>query len=186
MQKNIIWEGLDADTTENCAVNYLVGGGIVVRSEISGWINKKALTVEYIIKLDNKWHVLEFELTAQIGNKPANHYAMSNKQGLWTDNSGKEYTEFKGCDYIDITLTPFTNSLPINGLLFSEGERHQIDVIYIDVMDNDMRKDRQRYTKLNNFKYRFENDFADQPFTADIDVDENGFVTFYPELFETI
>lgn len=184
MQRNLIWKGLYADTAENCAVNFLEGG-IIVRSEISGWLSMQALKVEYIIKLDNRWRVQEFEVMAQIGNKPTAMYSMrSDSSGRWYTKEGAENHNFYNCRYIDITLTPFTNTLPINGLLLKEGSSCDIDVLYIDIMEAGMRRDRQRYTKLGRLKYRFENDNGN--FTADIDVDEDGFVTDYPELFESI
>ena len=57
-------------------------------------------------------------------------------------------------------------------------------VVYIDIMENNIKMSRQRYTKLDRLKYKFENE--DGTFTADINVDEEGFVTDYPELFESI
>lgn len=183
MQKNIIWKGLDADTEENCAISY-IGDGITVRSEISGWANRQPVSAEYVIKLDNEWTVLEFQVTVQIGNSPARCYAMRrDASGNWKGFSGIDYPEYFGCKYIDISLTPFTNTLPVNGLHLKEGETRDVDVVYMDVLENELRRERQHYTRMGRLKYRFAND---NNFTADIDVDEDGFVTNYPELFELI
>jgi hypothetical protein len=168
----------------NCAVNFFTDH-ITVRSEISGWSQMQAVKVDYYIKLDNRWRVQEFEVIAQTGNHPGHVYAMRrDNNGHWRDKAGNEKDQFLGCDYIDITLTPFTNSLPINGLVLNNGKSRDIDVLYIDIMENEVRRDRQRYIKLDRLKYRFENDNGN--FTADINVDEDGFVTDYPELFESI
>ena len=183
MQRNIIWKGLNADTEENCAVSYM-GDGIIIRSEISGWAAGQPVTVEYVIKLTVDWQVTEFTLTAQTGSDAAQCYAMKrDAAGNWSGMSGIEYPEYHGCDYIDISLTPLTNSLPVNGLKLENGEKKDITVVYIDVLENDVRTDRQRYTKLNPHRYRFENGFDSDNFTADIDVDENGMITNYPQLF---
>lgn len=145
----------------------------------------QALKVDYVIKLNNRWQVQEFEVTAQIGNKPTTLYTMKcDSSGRWFGRDGIENHNFNNCRYIDISLTPFTNTLPINGLSLKEGGSNDIDVLYIDIMEGEIRRDRQRYTKLGRLKYRFENDNGN--FTADIDVDEEGFVTDYPELFESI
>ena len=187
MQRNIIWKSIDGDTEENCAIHYR-DNGITARSEISGWMHKQPLTVEYVVKLTMDWQVFDFSLTAQWGARAPQCYAMRrDSSGNWSGLSGVEYPEYSGCDYIDISLTPFTNSLPINGLKLNEGESRTIDVVYIDVLNNDLRRDEQRYSKLNRLRYRFENNsnYGD-PFVAEIDVDENDFVTYYPELFETI
>jgi hypothetical protein len=104
--------------------------------------------------------------------------------GLWSDANGKHYPEFNGCSFIDISLTPFTNTLPIKGSNWIQGQRQQIDVLYVDILANELRKDTQFYTLLSPNNYRFEN--AAGNFTADITVDEDGFVTNYPQLFEML
>lgn len=183
MQRNLVWKGLDADTTENCAVNF-TGSGIVVRSEIMGWLEGSALTSEYYIKMDRQWQVQEFEIKTFL-NGSITHFRMSrDASGRWKDYHGREHPEFDGCRYIDISLTPLTNSLPVNGLYLQEGKTKQINVVYIDVQEGKVRQDRQQYTRLGRLKYRFKND--NRNFTADIDVDEEGFVTYYPQLFEII
>jgi hypothetical protein len=107
---------------------------------------------------------------------------MRNENGQWTDSRGKLYPEFDGCRFIDITVTPLTNSLPINGLHMTEGESAEFDLLYVDVLNNEIRKDRQKYTKMPGSIFHFEND--EGRFSADIEVDGDGFVTYYPGLFE--
>jgi hypothetical protein len=182
MQRNILWKGLDADTTENCYISFF-SSAILVHSEISGWINNKPGTVEYYIKLSNNWDVLEFEVIAQRESYPVKKYAMKRESsGAWTDSNGAQQAKYSRCNYIDITLTPFTNSLPINGLKINDAESKDIHVIYIE--EDKLRVDKQQYTKLNDNRYRFENDGGN--FRADITVDKDGFVTNYPQLFEII
>lgn len=184
MQRTIVWKGLDNDTSETCAVNF-TGGGIVVRSEIRGWINGAAVMAEYVMKLDNQWQVRHIELLTEANGIDTNYKMARSSDGEWTDDNGELLPEFEGCQYVDISLTPFTNTLPINGLyLKDDGETKQIDVVYFDVMANSARRDTQQYTKLHSLKYRFENDGGS--FSAEIDVDEQGFVTDYPELFEML
>ena len=184
MQRNILWKGLDADTTENCYISFF-STSIIVHSEISGWINNKPVTVEYYIKLANNWEVQEFEVIAQRESYPVKKYAMKRESnGAWTDNKGVQLAKFSRCSYIDITLTPFTNSLPINNLKLNESERKEIHVVYIDIEEEKVRVDKQRYTRLNDHLYRFENDGGN--FKAEITVDKDGFVTNYPQLFEII
>ena len=90
--------------------------------------------------------------------------------------------DFAGCTDIDISCTPFTNTLPIRRLNLKIGESAEIQVLHVDCPQIRFEVSRQRYERLSESQYRFtslENDF-----TAIITVDENGFVTDYPELFE--
>ena len=89
--------------------------------------------------------------------------------------------ECKGCIDIDISLTPFTNSLPINRLQLQVNEVQYIKVLYIDILGRTIRSVVQQYTKISDHKYQYEN--VPNDFEAVITVDEWGIVTEYPGLF---
>lgn len=93
-------------------------------------------------------------------------------------------SKFNNFKFIDISLTPFTNTLPINYLNISENNSQKIDVLYIDVLKHQIRPVQQQYTRTAVNKYLYENIESD--FKAEISVDEMGLVTSYPELFEKI
>lgn len=181
MQKSIVWEGLADDTEEHCAVNFL-DAGIIVRSEIEGWAEGKPVYAEYSIHLDSNWSVREFDIDFHVSDYRHAYQFRRNEAGRWTDGSGKPYPEFDGCRFIDITLTPFTNSLPINALHIAESENAEFDLLYVDVLNNEIRRDRQKYTRMPGNVFHFEND--EGRFSAEIEVDEDGFVSHYPGLFE--
>ncbi|MHA3786752.1 putative glycolipid-binding domain-containing protein [Flavobacterium hauense] len=183
MQKSILWEGIANDTDEHCAVNFL-DDAIMVRSEIEGWAHGIPVYADYTLRLDSKWNVQEFKISFHVSDTQHHYHLFRDEQGNWTDDSGTSFPEFKGCNYIDISLTPFTNSLPVNGLFLPHGESAQIDVVYVDIIANEIRKEHQKYTKAGHHNYHFEN--ADASFIADIQVDNDGFVTHYPELFNMI
>lgn len=183
MQKSILWYGLQNDTDEHCAVNYL-DDVIMVRSEIEGWAQGIPVYADYTLKLDLQWNVQEFAINFHVRDTQHHYKFLRDGDGNWTDASGKSYPEFKGCSFIDISLTPFTNSLPINGLFLPHGESSDFDLVYIDIVANEIRKEHQKYTKAGHHNYHFEN--ADASFTADLKVDDDGFVTEYPGLFTMI
>ena len=180
MQKSIVWEGLHYDTEEHCNVNFLETG-IIVRSEIEGWAGLKAVYAEYILTLNLDWTVREIEIHFTVGVDEHSYNFIRHASGHWTDAAGKVFKEFGECLFVDISLTPFTNSLVFKGIKFTENQTEQVSVLYFDVLANEIREDVQRYTQLNASKYNFEN--AAGSFSADIDVDEDGFVTHYPNLF---
>jgi len=183
MQKSIVWEGLHYDTEEHCNINYL-DEAIIVRSELEGWALTIPVYVEYVLRLDLYWNVVELDINFTVGQTLFVYLLFRDAEGEWTDVDGKAFPEFKGCNYVDISLTPFTNTLPVKGSRWIQGQRQQTDVLYIDILANQLRKDTQYYTLLSPNNYRFENDGGN--FTADIIVDEDGFVTHYPQLFEML
>jgi uncharacterized protein len=88
---------------------------------------------------------------------------------------------FKGCLDVDIPLTPFTNSLPINRLQLALGEARQIRVIYLDLLERRIVPVNQKYIRLSRTEYHYEN--VPNDFEARIKVDDAGLVVDYPGLF---
>jgi hypothetical protein len=83
---------------------------------------------------------------------------------------------------IDVSLTPFTNTLPINRLKLKDNEQKVIEVVYFDILEKEIKPVKQIYTRLGSDHYLYEN--YDKSFKADIKIDEQGLVVEYPELFE--
>lgn len=79
-----------------------------------------------------------------------------NGKGNWS-NSGKRVEQFEGCIDIVISLTPLTNTLPINRLNLIQNEVQIIQVIYIDVLAQQMSPLRQQYIRLSNTLYNYQN-----------------------------
>jgi uncharacterized protein len=105
--------------------------------------------------------------------------------GHWWDGEGGMLPALEGCVDLDISATPFTNTLPIRRLGLSETESREIRAAYISVPDLSAVAVEQRYTCLSlNRIYRYEGLF--RGFVTELSVDEDGFVTDYPGLFARI
>jgi hypothetical protein len=86
---------------------------------------------------------------------------------------------------IDISITPFTNTLPVRRLRLKTGQSEDILAVYIQLPELTVTTDRQRYTCLEpNRRYRYES--LDSDFTRDIEVDGHGLVVTYPGLFRRV
>ncbi len=88
---------------------------------------------------------------------------------------------------MDISQTPFTNTLPIRRLGLGPGESAEISVAYVDGTQLQPWPEPQRYTCLEEGGrrgglYRFLS--LDGGFTADLPVDADGLVLDYPGLFK--
>jgi hypothetical protein len=82
---------------------------------------------------------------------------------------------------VDLTGSPFTNTLPIRrlGLLKAEpGVAHRLNVAWVLLPSLEVVQADQIYTALGDGRVRF----ANETFSADIDVDDDGFVLHYPGL----
>lgn len=178
MQTNILWSGIEYYSLENCIINSNKNGTIV-NSTILGLYNEKIYRVDYIIKLDQLWQTYYCLVKFQSDNEIKN-FELTNDRNKWLLN-GKYRPEFDSCIDVDIPLTPFTNSLPINRLKLSQNQEKEIDIIYIDLLADNIKHVKQKYWKISSEYYKYGN--IPNDFEAEIKVDDAGFVIDYPKLF---
>jgi uncharacterized protein len=179
MQVNILWTGREYYSLENCVLT-TNDKGSEITSVIIGQYNQEIYRVEYWIKTNVHWATIFFEVKVQAFDKREIIRYESNGKGKWT-KKGKQIDEFNGCIDIDIPLTPFTNTLPINRMKLQINESRDIKVLYLDILAKEIKMVRQKYARLSHDQYKYEN--VPNDFEAVITVDESGIVVDYPELF---
>jgi hypothetical protein len=179
MQTNLLWTGREYYSLENCLIT-TTEKGTEINSVIVGSYEHKIYRVEYRIKTNQHWETVFFEVKSQHNDKISCYNFESDGKGNWMAN-GDPAQQFEGCIDIDIPLTPFTNTLPINRLRLSQQDLQQIQVIYLDLLEQQIKPVRQKYTRLSDTTYHYEN--IPNDFEAIITVDELGLVVDYPELF---
>lgn len=150
--------------------------GFRVRSAVAG----PMVGVLYKIDIDKDWHVRAFKIRSIDGRKRSYR---SPKPGRWHDGEGKHLPQFDGCIDIDLSFTPFTNTLPVRRMPFAKGEAREFSMLWMPVDTLDPIVDKQRYTCLTPGRtFRYE--AVDGSFTADVDFDPYGLVMNYPGLFK--
>lgn len=137
--------------------------------------------IEYMLKTNAKWETTEVELRTQLNNKRQVLHYHKEETGYW-QKDGAPVETLNGCTDVDISLTPFTNTLAINRLKLPINEAREIRVLYFDILEQSIRPVSQKYSRLSETTYKFEN--VPNDFEAIITVDDEGFVVDYPELFE--
>jgi uncharacterized protein len=107
----------------------------------------------------------------------------SDGHGNWSNDTGI-IPKLYGAIDIDITATPFTNTIPIRRLKLGNKQQAEILVVYVTIPELSFDIDRQRYTRVSKYIYLFEQ--INNNFTRKIKVDKDGLVVTYPGLFRTI
>jgi hypothetical protein len=179
MQTNILWTGKEYYSLENCVINTGENGADIT-STIVGSYEGQLYKVEYHIKANAYWQTVFLEITSQINNQTQAIKLEGDGKGAWICN-GKEAAQYKDCIDVDIAVTPFTNTLPIRRLNLQQGRPQQIQVIYCDLLHQVIKPVSQKYTRLSQNEYHYEN--IPNDFEATIQVDEAGLVVDYPGLF---
>lgn len=135
--------------------------------------------VDYLVECDESWRTRLVRISDKVSGRILELRAAGD--GTWTDGNDAELPPLNGAIDVDISATPFTNTLPIRRLELAIGGSADITTAYIAVPDFTMSADPQRYTRTAEGTYRFES--LDSDFTRDITVDRDGFVLDYPGLF---
>lgn len=155
---------------------------LYVDSVVLGTEAGEAFRLHYRLWLNHQWQVASF----RIGHLPygTEYRFFRDANNFWSraDLLGDDDGQWADCTDLDISCTPFTNTLPIRRLKLEIGESAEIQVLYVNCPQIQLEVLRQKYERLSELQYRFTS--LETDFTAIITVDEDGFVTDYPELFE--
>jgi uncharacterized protein len=158
--------------------------GVVADGLVLGVAEGRPFRIAFDVRCDRLWRVRY----ARVGvpGEPPKVELLSDGEGNWATADGRAVRYLEGCEYVDISATPFTNTLPIRKLGLAPGESAEISVVYFEGIDLQPWPEPQRYTCLEKDNssglYRFLS--LDGGFTADLPVDSDGLVVDYPELFE--
>jgi uncharacterized protein len=179
MQFNTLWTGLEYYSLENCLIE-VTASGVDINSVIIGKYEGRIYRVDYHIKTNPDWETQYVQITSRHSNREQYYRLTSDGNGNWIVD-GRRISQFDGCIDVDIAITPFTNTLPINRLRLHTRETKHIRVIYFDLLQQQVKPVVQVYKRISEEKYHYEN--VPKDFETDITVDENGLVVDYPSLF---
>jgi hypothetical protein len=141
----------------------------------------------YTIQCVARWRVRELRIDAlDAANRRLD--LMSDGEGHWSDGAGEPLPGLVGCFDVDISATPFTNTLPIRRLALAAGASADVNVVYVSLPELTAVPAMQRYSRLEDSpggaRYRFESRSHD--FMAELPVDADGLVLDYPGLFRRL
>ncbi len=161
--------------------------GVVADGVIIGVESGAPFRIRYTIRCDTRWRVQDLRVSSLAGDGEE-FEVFTDGKGHWITAAGDTVPSLEDCSDVDISATPFTNTLPIRRLELEAGESADLELFYLTVPEMRVEPARQRYTCLKRDAqgglYRFESldgEFAG--FTADLPVDTDGLVLDYPGLF---
>jgi hypothetical protein len=146
-----------------------------------------AFRLRYRIACDTEWKVRRVHLGLIGGVREVK--LSTDGKGNWVDSMGLPVAELVSCIDVDISGSPFTNTLPIRRLGLQPGQSADLPMVYVYVPTLQIVRVLQRYTCLEVSSegglYRLDDVKSDftSTFTAVLSVDKNGLVLDYPELF---
>ncbi|MHB1134401.1 MAG: putative glycolipid-binding domain-containing protein [Chloroflexota bacterium] len=185
MLSDVIWAPRDAPGFEHLRLN--VGEGAVAADGLVVSLAGGALfRLHYGVYCDAAWRVREVRLSIFDVGEPL--VLLADGRGHWSARGGGPLPALDGCLDVDISATPFTNTLPIRRLPWHPGASAELRLAYVEVPSLRLTAERQRYTCLeqrpDGATFRFE--ALASGFTADLQVDAEGLVIDYPGLFKRV
>lgn len=181
MKRDVLWRAVDLPGLEHLHVS-IDSGQLTATGLIIGINEDKPFHVHYLVLTDANAAAREVQVHDHFaGSDPV--FLFADGHGRWIDSNIGVLPDLEGCIDVDISTTPFTNTLPIRRLRLQPGETAAISVAYVSVPQLTVTRDEQRYTCLAQSvagsRYRFESG----DFCSEITVDVDGLVVDYPGLF---
>lgn len=150
----------------------LIGGGIIQANNCG---------VRYKIIMDLSWKVLQVSI--EMLSSPGLSFQLIRGLGnSWFNESGRELKALQGAEEIDISLTPFTNTIVMRKMSFQHTKT--VQVILISIPELCFKVVDQKYTIMDRETVKYEN-FSTN-FSSLLNVDDLGFVVNYPGMFNSL
>ena len=153
---------------------------------IVGLDDGRPFRLRYAVRCDPAWRVREVGVASL--DTGGDLHLVADGRGAWTAADGTPLSTLDGCLDVDLSASPFTNTLPIRRLALAPGQSADLAVAYVAVPALTVTVDPQRYrcldARADGGRYRYES--LDSVFAADLPVDADGLVLDYPGLFRRV
>jgi hypothetical protein len=157
--------------------------GIVAEASVIGSEDGMPFAARFRIECDKAWRVRR--MAADVLGDERRVELTSDGAGNWQDAKGNPLPDLAGAIDVDLPVTPFTNTLPIRRLGLRAGQSADLRVVYVLLPECRVTIDPQRYVCIEPLRrYRYES--LDSDFVREIEVDGDGLVIDYPDLFRRV
>jgi hypothetical protein len=180
LKRTVRWRSLEHSGLEHLDIEESAAG-YRVRSSVTGEFEGYDYGAFYELTIAPDWTFRSLDLRRTDGGELS---LRADGRGYWTDGDDRHLPEFDGCIDIDISATPFTNTLPIRRLRLGDGASQHLRITWVPMDTLQPFVDEQIYSKIDASHWHYA--AADGSFDADIVVDADGLVVDYPPLFARI
>lgn len=166
----VVWKNLLINGTDYCALWHTAEGWLLKGTVVGGLQDRRPMLANYEIHCDDNWLTHRVQVERTIGKDTKMLRLEVESRGVWR-TSGRELPELRGCDDVDLAVTPATNTLPIRRLDLHIGKSEPVVAAWVKFPKLTFQPLSQRYTRLTKDTYRYQSDTG---FSAEIVVDDLG------------
>jgi hypothetical protein len=157
--------------------------GVVVRSDFVD-LGPAPFAVTYDWILDPSWRTRSVKLHVRASNDCEMLIERAGEASWRVD--GARRADFDGCEEVDLSITPFCNTLALRRFGPPPGATGELTVVYVEFPVLALSRSRQRYERLGPNRFRYVDLGRYAGFQAVLDVDADGLVQTYEGLFERV
>jgi hypothetical protein len=175
----ILWRRIDTPGHEFArltpdAAHPVLEGMAVFEGDGSG-------ALAYRVTCDERWRTTAADVDGWLGTRPVAVRIRRDATGRWLVNAVLT-PSLDGCDDIDLSFSPATNTLPIRRLDLQVGQAATVVAAWWTVPDAALTPLAQTYERIGPSTYRYTS--LGGTFVALLEVRADGLVTHYPGLWE--
>ncbi|MGA9772866.1 MAG: putative glycolipid-binding domain-containing protein [Blastocatellia bacterium] len=178
--QSILWRRLDVPGHESARVVFrdscwhLTGAAVFAHDQ-------QPCRMNYSITCDSVWQTLSATVAGWVGNQAVEIEILVDSARRWRLN-GKECAGVAGCTDVDLNFSPSTNLLPIRRLNLDIAQEAEVRAAWLRFPGFNLELLEQTYRRTDKTTYRYQS--AGGRFTADLQVNESGFVIDYPNIWQ--
>jgi hypothetical protein len=188
--RTVVWQRVSEPGLEHCMLYVGTVEPTTFDGSVIAALDGRPIRVEYMVECDSAWATRRASARCIFpdGRDPS-LVLQRDDENRWyragddLPEGEVELPELQGCVDVDLGITPATNTLPIRRLNLAVGESADVTAAWVRFPELSVRPLRQRYTRLDANRYRYESDTG---FTAELTVDDSGLVTLYPGGWEQV
>jgi hypothetical protein len=173
----VVWRSLGYPGAEYCTLSqtttgYRLEGHVVVAFENNPFCSR------YRVICDLHWRTraVAVELLQGVAARRL-QITIDDDQRWWVD--GREIEQVRGCQDVDLAITPSTNTLPIRRLNLDINSGRDVTAAWLRFPELELEPLPQTYTRIGATSYRYES--RSGSFSSELDVDDLGLVVRYAQ-----
>lgn len=180
MKDTILWRRLDTPGHEAARIfsrdsrRHLTGTAVFLHE-------RQPCRLDYSIVCDSAWRTVSGRIDGWVGDEVVALDISVGAGGEWLLNE-TEFPIVAGCIDLDLNFSPSTNLLPIRRLSLEVGQEAAVRAAWLRFPSFTLEPLDQIYRRLGETTWRYES--AGGRFVRELEVNEEGFVTHYPGLWQ--
>jgi hypothetical protein len=177
----VLWRRLDEPGHESARLSFqrsrwhLGGAAVFIHTQ-------QPCRLDYLVICDAEWRTLSGKVLGWLAGRNVDIELSVDSERRWLLN-GTECPSVAGCTDLDLSFSPSTNLLPIRRLNLRIGEKAEVRAAWLRFPGFTLEPLEQIYHRIDGATYRYES--GGGSFVAELQVNAAGFVTSYPNAWQT-